>query len=108
MFFRLTAAGVEIDGQYSDDVDASTDWDGAWNGAVTLDAGGWSAELRIPLATLRFSDAEEQEWGFQVIRYLSRRKEDVHVDVLPAVDAWLRVTGRAPARDRAPGPSARV
>jgi hypothetical protein len=73
--FQLNAAGVQLDGAFYDDGNFTTDWDGVWEGAVSQSAQGWSAEFKIPLSVLRFSDAAEQTWGFQVARYISRRKE---------------------------------
>jgi len=75
-FFTLNAAGVQFDGTFYDDSSMTYDWDAVWDGIVSRDAGGWSAELRIPLSVLRFPDTRVQEWGIQAERYLSRTQED--------------------------------
>src|SRR5690242_6325423 len=53
-YFGINAAGTLYDGTlFNDDWDDDT-WDGVWEGKVTRDASGWTAELRIPYSQLRF------------------------------------------------------
>jgi hypothetical protein len=73
--FQLSAAGVQLDGMFYDDQNLNLDWDAVWDGATSVDAQGWTAELRIPLSVLRFSDGPVQDWGFQVMRNITRKKE---------------------------------
>lgn len=74
--FVVTAAGVQQDAMYYNDDRLSADWDAVWEAAVSVDAGGWSAELMVPLAALRFSDRPVPTWGFGVRRTLARLHED--------------------------------
>ncbi len=74
--FRVNPLGVKTDGMTSDDdsvPDAS--WDPVWEVATQRDSLGWTAEFRIPLSQLRFSNAAAQVWGFQVGRYVHRKEE---------------------------------
>jgi hypothetical protein len=73
--FQLSAAGVQLDGMFYDDRNLNLDWDAVWDGAVARDQLGWTAEFRIPLSVLRFSDGAAQDWGFQVARTITRKKE---------------------------------
>ena len=57
-----------------DDDDES--WDPVWEASATQDAGGWTAEMRIPLSQLRFRDQDEQTWGIQLVREIARRNEE--------------------------------
>ena len=75
--FALNAAGVQSDGVLFDDTSYSGDWDAVWDGAAVRHEGGWSAEMRIPLAALRFSSAQGRPWGLQVERYIARKKERI-------------------------------
>jgi len=75
-FFTLNAAGVQLDGTFFDDTSMTYDWDAVWDGTVSRDASGWSAEFKIPLSVLRFPDNAVQEWGIQAERYLARTQED--------------------------------
>ena len=51
-------------------------WDGSWQVATSSDAGGWSAEFRIPFSTLRYGAGVPQDWGFNVARRVSRVNEE--------------------------------
>jgi Domain of unknown function (DUF5916) len=81
--FIVNAAGVKRDvllgddGGYSDDL-----WDAVWEATTALDSLGWTAEMRIPLSQLRFSDAREQVWGVRVERWIQRKNE---LDMFPLV-----------------------
>jgi hypothetical protein len=75
--FQLSAAGVQVDGQFFNDSDFNGDWDAVWDGAVTRDGAGWYAEFAIPLTVLRFSDKDVQSWGMQVHRNVSRKREQM-------------------------------
>ena len=73
--FRVSAAGAQKDQIVFNDSWTDNTWDGVWNSAVTADADGWSAELRIPLSQLRFPDGDRQTWGMNVDRYIRRKNE---------------------------------
>ncbi len=73
--FQLNAAGVQRDLMISDNTNQDDSWDAVWTGDASIDQAGWCAEFRIPLNQLRFSDADTQEWGFQVVRNVARTME---------------------------------
>jgi hypothetical protein len=50
-------------------------WDGTWRVATAITDDGWSAEFAIPFRTLRYPDAPDQRWGFNVQRTIRRRNE---------------------------------
>ena len=83
--FTVNVAGVQSDGILTEGQGLNTDWDGVWEAQTTIDAQGWSAEIMIPLATLRFRHQSPQTWGFHLRRYISRLQE---------TDSWnlIRVT----------------
>jgi Domain of unknown function (DUF5916)/Carbohydrate family 9 binding domain-like len=72
--FQVFAGGQQLDGLHFNDTDMTTDWDAVWESAVARTPTGWSAEFRIPLRILRIPDGAT-EFGFNVYRYLARRKE---------------------------------
>ena len=72
--FQVYAAGQQLDALHFNDTDFTTDWDAAWESAVARTESGWSVEVRIPLRILRVPDGAT-EFGFNVYRYLARRKE---------------------------------
>ncbi len=72
--FQINPAGVKTDaGQASNFADPS--WDPIWEAAAAIDSLGWTAELRIPFAQLRFSRDTAQTWGMQIWRYVDRLNE---------------------------------
>jgi hypothetical protein len=73
--FQLNAAGVQRDAILFDDTNEDDTWDAVWTGSVATHVGGWTAEFRIPLNQLRFSEGDAHEWGLQVIRTVSRTQE---------------------------------
>ncbi|HEY9014458.1 MAG TPA: DUF5916 domain-containing protein, partial [Gemmatimonadales bacterium] len=74
-FFGINAAGTLYDGTlYNDDWDSDT-WDGVWEGKVSRDSLGWSAELRIPYSQLRFQHQKAPRWGINFKREIARRNE---------------------------------
>lgn len=52
-----------------------TGWDPVWDVATSIDAEGWTAEIRIPLNQLRFPKDSIQTWGLELRRFIHRRQE---------------------------------
>jgi Domain of unknown function (DUF5916)/Carbohydrate family 9 binding domain-like len=73
--FRVSAANVQKDAILYNDTWRDDTWDAVWQSAVSIDAEGWSAELRIPLSQLRFPAAQHQTWGFNASRFIRRNNE---------------------------------
>lgn len=80
--FRVSAAGVQADNVISNDTNEDGSWDAVWTSAVTVDAQGWCAELRIPFSQLRFNAAPQQTWGINVERYIHRKNEWVWLELV--------------------------
>ncbi len=74
-YFGVDAAGTMYDGTLYNDDWSDDSWDGVWEAKVRRDAGGWSAEMRIPFSQLRFQDREIYLWGVDVRRDIARRNE---------------------------------
>jgi hypothetical protein len=72
--FQVFAAGQQLDALHFNDTDFTSDWDAAWESAVARTPTGWSVEIRIPLRILRIPYGAT-DFGFNVYRYLARRKE---------------------------------
>ncbi|MBC2838737.1 DUF5916 domain-containing protein [Robiginitalea sp. SC105] len=74
--FIVSAAGVKGDVFESNNGNNEDDtWNPIWYVRTSTDTEGWSAEMRIPLSQLKFSDAPEQVWGLQVMRRFFRDEE---------------------------------
>ena len=70
-YFEINTAGARLDGLISGSEDISTDWDGIWDARTRRTQDGWSAEIRIPAQSLRFTPGAES-WGFNVQRWIAR------------------------------------
>ncbi len=78
--FYVTPLGIQADGVWveggantnggSVPVDYNPDY--IWDAETRRDAGGWTAELRIPYISLRFRTQPVQDWGFDVARQTRR------------------------------------
>ena len=75
--FAVTPAGVRIDYYHASDNegDSDSDWNPVWDAATSIDSAGWTAEMRIPFAQLRFNPGDAQEWGVNVVRRVPARNE---------------------------------
>lgn len=73
-FFRVNAAGSRADGIHTaadDSEDFAPDFD--WDAAVADHPQGWTAVLRLPLASLRFAEGDQGHWRILVARRLPRQ-----------------------------------
>jgi len=71
-FFQINSGGARTDGLISGPENDSRDWDGIWDAAARRTPFGWTAEIRIPAATLRFPESRAV-WGLNVERYVPRK-----------------------------------
>ena len=81
--FTVTAAGVKGDKfitQNGKNEDIS--WNPIWYANSKITKEGWTAEMKIPLSQLRFSNEENQVWGFQIIRKYFKNDE---------ISVWQRI-----------------
>jgi hypothetical protein len=89
--FATNPQGAQVDGIVRNEgEEQNLEWDGLWQVATSRDAQGWAAEIAIPFKTLRFSTKEPQVWGFNVFRYLARRKEESAWR--PILKEWARLS----------------
>ncbi len=75
LFFMVNPSGVRADanglGGGGDD-----SWDPVWEVKTAIDSLGWTAEMRIPFAQLRYPQTTaEQTWGLQIWRQENRLNE---------------------------------
>ena len=73
--FYVTAAGVQLDCNASDQTGEDFSWDAIWNSAVKITDFGWVVEMKIPYAALRFPKAIEQKWGVNFTRQIRRERQ---------------------------------
>src|SRR5215213_506462 len=73
-YFRINTAGARDDGLVATPESIPLDWDGVWDARVAQTPDGWTAEIAIPVNTLRF-DPSRQSWGFNAERYVPRERQ---------------------------------
>ncbi|MEO1013042.1 MAG: DUF5916 domain-containing protein, partial [Bacteroidota bacterium] len=74
--FTISVSGVKGEEFITND---GASWDSTWNpiwyAKTNIDKEGWTAEIRIPLSQVKFSNAKEQVWGIQSTRRFFRKEE---------------------------------
>ncbi|NQU51242.1 MAG: carbohydrate binding family 9 domain-containing protein [Bacteroidetes bacterium] len=70
--FMVTPTGVQGDELRYDDVKRDNNWNGIWYSEGSVDEKGWYAEVKIPFFNLRYSSKEQQTWGFNIMRTISK------------------------------------
>jgi hypothetical protein len=83
--FGTNPAGIQYDGQVTREGSGGVlgsgsggfnlNWDGSWEVATVINDVGWSAEMRIPFSTLRYSRGDVQTWGINFQRNIRRNNE---------------------------------
>jgi len=92
MIFRINPRGVQADGVFDEATgvdDFSPDFH--FESAARVSAEGWSAEMKIPLATLRYRGGNPQTWRITFFRLYPRefRRQIVSNPVPRGSNCWL-------------------
>ena len=106
--FVTTPLGAKLEQQISEEGEGNTrapssgfipnnsninrNWDGIWDVAARITDDGWTAEIAIPLTTIRFSDASEQVWGLNFMRNIRRKNEQVFWAPIPKAYSLTHVS----------------
>ena len=72
--FILSAAGVQEDFLFTESNGEDSSWNAIWEGKTQITDFGWTAEIKIPYAALRFSSEKKQTWGINFIRDFKRAR----------------------------------
>lgn len=92
--FAINANGARYDALVSNRGESeSKDWDAIWEANAKIDAGGWSAEIKIPIQSINFKPGLG-EWGFNVERNIQRNQEVIRWANVRR-DQWFTQTSRA-------------
>ena len=104
--FAVNPLGTQADARVVND-GRTTDvtWDAEWEARARIQEWGWSAEMAIPLASIRYGAGQRREWGINVGRG-RRRNLELSFWTGP-LDAELRVSqaGTLAGLDLPPPPS---
>jgi hypothetical protein len=73
--FFVSAADVQGDCIMTDANGEDYSWDAIWISKSVLTATGWTVEIKIPYAALRFSEENKQTWGINFFREIKRERK---------------------------------
>ena len=73
--FFVSAAGVQQDIVYTEARGEDYSWDAIWASKVVITDYGWTVEIKIPYAALRFSTEKIQTWGLNFYREIRRDRQ---------------------------------
>ncbi|MCD0467907.1 DUF5916 domain-containing protein [Flavobacterium sp. ENC] len=73
--FFVSAADVQGDCIMTDANGEDYSWDAIWISKAVLTATGWTVEIKIPYAALRFSEENKQTWGINFFREIKRERK---------------------------------
>lgn len=82
--FTISASGVKGDEFISNNSNFDASWNPIWYVKTNIDEEGWTAELKIPLSQLRFSNEQDQVWGIQSTRRYFNKEERSTWQPVPA------------------------
>ncbi|KIA87411.1 DUF5916 domain-containing protein [Flavobacterium sp. AED] len=69
--FFVSSAGVQSDCLAIEESEDFT-WDAIWYSKTAITDYGWTVEMKIPYAALRFSNTKKQTWGLNFMREIKR------------------------------------
>ena len=73
--FRINPSGTQYDASITEEGrDVNADWDEKWEVETQVDEEGWSAEIKIPLKSIRFSSSQTS-FGIDFERIIRRKNE---------------------------------
>ncbi|MFV8226360.1 DUF5916 domain-containing protein, partial [Christiangramia aquimixticola] len=92
--FTISASGVKGDEFVSNNSNFDSSWNPIWFLKTNIDEEGWTAEVKIPLSQLRFSNKKEQIWGIQSTRrYFNNEERSTWQPVPPNPAGWVSEFG---------------
>lgn len=91
-FFEVNPNGAFTDALVTDEGrDFNVQWDAVWRAVAQRTPEGWSAEMEIPFATLRFDPAKDS-WGLNVRRLIRHKNEEVFWASIPLEADLFRIS----------------
>ena len=91
--FIVMSTGTQADATVSNGRE-DFNWSAVWKSAVKMHDNGWSVEMKIPYAALRFSNQEVQTWGINFHRKMIHQNAQYtwnHIDNTKGI--WTQYDG---------------
>jgi hypothetical protein len=73
--FFVNAADGQADCLATDSNGEDYSWDAVWDSKTLITPFGWTVEMRIPYAAMRFSSESKQTWGVNFFREIRRDRQ---------------------------------
>jgi hypothetical protein len=67
-------------------------WDGVWTVAARRTDDGWTAEIAIPMVTVRSPEVRDQTWGINFMRNIRHKNEQVYWAPIPKPYGLMQVS----------------
>jgi len=99
--FLTSPLGAKLEQQIFDEgegggrgttANVNRNWDGVWHAAARVVDDGWTAEIAIPVNTVRFGPGSDQTWGVNFQRNIRRKNEAVFWAPIPKAYTLTRVS----------------
>jgi hypothetical protein len=99
--FLTTPLGAKLEQQIFDEgegggrgttANVNRNWDGVWHAAARVVDDGWTAEIAIPMNTVRFGPGSDHSWGVNFQRNIRRKNESVFWAPIPKAYTLTRVS----------------
>ena len=99
--FLTTPLGAKLEQQIFDEgegggrgttANINRNWDGVWDAAARVVNDGWTAEISIPVTSVRFKPSDEQTWGVNFQRHVRRKNEASLWSPIPKAYTLTRVS----------------
>ncbi len=75
-YFMTNLLGTQSDGRITDNgLTTDATWDGVWRSAARQTETGWTAEIAVELASLKYKPGRGRVWGLGLARLFPRRLE---------------------------------
>lgn len=104
-YFMTNLLGTQSDGRITDNgVTETATWDGVWRSAARKTETGWTAEIAIDLASLKYRPGLSRVWGLGLLRIFPRRLERDCWQGLVDAPAKVSQFGLLAGLDLAPAP----
>jgi len=81
--FMTNALGAKDEGYIDGSMNYNSNWNEVWTVKTRINNHNWTAEFKIPLRILRFSDKHNQMWGFNIYRTLRKKNERSYWTPIP-------------------------
>ncbi len=78
--YFVTPLGEQMDAKFAPNNNGNSEdfgWNGVWQSASKINSDGWSFEMFLPYAAIRFGNKKVQNWGLNIVRRRQKSGEQL-------------------------------